>query len=125
MRRELDEALVRDFPRLYRDRHGDVRQSAMPFGFECGNGWEPLIRRLSARLGPDVVATQVKEKWGGLRFYVDGATDADHAAIDAAERESYVTCEECGEAGRERNDGWIKTLCDPCASGGSLPPDRS
>jgi hypothetical protein len=111
MRPELDVALVRDFPRLYRDRMCD--------GFATGDGWEPLIRRLSEKLEPiaretGLHALQVKEKFGGLRFYV--SADGVRAAIEAAEEESFQTCEHCGAAGstREYGGGWLITLCDVC-----------
>lgn len=123
MRKELDEALVRDFPSLYRDRHGDMRRTCMVWGFP-GDGWEPIIRRLSEKLEPmGVIATQVKEKFGGLRFYIDQGTDEAYAAIDEAERESYRTCEECGQPGKPRQGGWIVTVCDLHAEGNPPHPD--
>lgn len=50
MKHELDEALCRDFPLLYRDRHGDMRNTCMVWGFSCGDGWEPIIREASEKL---------------------------------------------------------------------------
>jgi FAD/FMN-containing dehydrogenase len=71
--RYLDAALVRDFPKLFTDRNIGPRYTAMCWGFDCGDGWEPIIRRLSAKLErAGVVAVQVKEKFGGLRFYIQG-----------------------------------------------------
>jgi hypothetical protein len=62
------------------------------------------------------VISYVKEKYGTLRFYVFGATDADYISIDFAEALSSVTCEECGSPGeRDSNTrGWIKTRCKKC-----------
>lgn len=57
------------------------------------------------------IATQVKEKFGGLRFYVSGASDKQYNYISFAESMSYRTCEECGAQGRLYTDGWHKTLC--------------
>lgn len=54
---------------------------------------------------------QVKEKFGGLRFYVADATPEQYAAIEFAEQLSVRTCEECGQIGRQRSTGWIQTLC--------------
>ena len=59
-----------------------------------------------------VVAVQVKEKLAGLRFYVDGASDADLAVINFAESMSCHTCEVCGNPGRMRGRDWYKTVCD-------------
>jgi len=50
MKKELDEKLVKDFPNLYCDRYGDMRYSAMVWGFDHLNGWEPTIRELSEKL---------------------------------------------------------------------------
>jgi len=58
------------------------------------------------------VASQVKEKFGGLRFYVQAATDIHYNYISFAESMSYRTCEECGAVGKTYTDGWYKTLCD-------------
>ena len=58
------------------------------------------------------VAVQVKEKFGGLRFYVQAATDKHHQYINFAESMSYRTCEECGAPGKTYTDGWHMTLCD-------------
>ncbi len=77
-------------------------------------GWVPLVERLVARLiklGWNRRLAQVKEKFGGLRFYVDDASDEVHAAIDRAERRSYRTCEVCGARGRLMGDGALGTRC--------------
>jgi hypothetical protein len=63
------------------------------------------------------VAVQVKEKFGGLRFYVTGGTDAQHTMIEFAENMSYRICEDCGTTkdAKCRRQGWHRTLCVPCA----------
>ena len=58
------------------------------------------------------VAVQVKEKFGGLRFYVQAATDKHYNYISFAESMSYRTCEQCGAPGKRYSMGWHKTLCD-------------
>ena len=58
------------------------------------------------------VAVQVKEKFGGLRFYVQSATDKHYSYISFAESMSYRTCEECGAPGKRYTNGWHRTLCD-------------
>lgn len=59
-------------------------------------------------------AAQVKEKFGGLRFYMTSANDEIRELVSEAEALSYKTCEECGEPGEERDTRWIRTLCDHC-----------
>ena len=58
------------------------------------------------------VASQVKEKFGGLRFYVDRATEEHYNYINFAESMSYRTCEVCGNPGKRYTDGWHQVLCD-------------
>ncbi len=93
-------------------------------GFDCGDGWFALLDELSVKLevinnssdNPKAIATQVKEKFGGLRFYVESGTDEIYALIDEAESASRHTCEECGEKGILRQGVWMRTLCDICNS---------
>lgn len=61
-----------------------------------------------------VVAVQVKEKFGGLRFYYNGGSEYVDGLVAMAEAISYVTCERCGKVGKPNNSGWIVTLCDDC-----------
>jgi hypothetical protein len=61
---------------------------------------------------PQTVVAQVKEKFGGLRFYYEGGDEAVAGMVRMAEAWAEHTCEECGKPGQSRTDGWIKTLCD-------------
>ena len=85
-------------------------------GFFCvGNGWFGLIKSLIEdlnELGWDKQTCQVKEKFGGLRFYINSGTSDIHRRILQAETDSYTICEKCGEPGKIRNNGWYLTLCD-------------
>lgn len=58
MKPDLDAALCRDFPLLCLDRNASMQESCFHFGFTCGDGWEPLIRRLCNKLEPMVQALQ-------------------------------------------------------------------
>lgn len=62
------------------------------------------------------VASQVKEKFGGLRFYVNGATEKHWNYITFAESMSYRTCEVCGKPGTYYPFGWHHVACDDHAS---------
>jgi hypothetical protein len=59
-------------------------------------------------------ASQVKQKYGGLRFYLTCGTNEINNLINEAEELACKTCEECGSPGEERGGGWINTLCDNC-----------
>jgi hypothetical protein len=76
-----------------------------------GPGWASLIDAIYDRLPEDAFIYQVKEKWGGLRFYVDGTMEL-LDFIDEMEDQSLNICEVCGRPGKPRKGGWVKTLCD-------------
>jgi hypothetical protein len=61
---------------------------------------------------PQVVVEQIKEKFGGLRFYYQGGDDHTSGVVDMAESWAGKTCETCGSMGERRSGGWIRTLCD-------------
>jgi len=64
---------------------------------------------------PHPKASQVKEKFGGLRFYMSCGTDEMFDLIDEADTASYKICEECASGDATQNDvGWIRTLCESC-----------
>jgi hypothetical protein len=55
---------------------------------------------------------QIKEKFGGLRFYYQGGNDEISGMVRMAELWAGHTCETCGDKGHRRDGGWIRTLCD-------------
>lgn len=61
---------------------------------------------------PQVVATQVKEKFGGLRFYYTGGDRYISGMAILAENLAERTCEVCGAPGKLREGSWIVTRCD-------------
>lgn len=149
MNDEFDKQLVKDFPILYRDRNASMQTTCMCWGFCVGDGWYDLILTLSefiqARMdatkyskdgdiksGIICVADQVKEKFGGLRFYyhierdpsvkdidedfTKEMTNEIEGAVGLASRLSYLICENCGCPGKSSDDGWISVRCEPCKS---------
>lgn len=63
-------------------------------------------------LVPQVVVTQVKEKFGTLRFYYAGGDRFIDGLVSMAEEMSSITCEICGSPGELRGKGWLYTACD-------------
>ena len=84
--------------------------------FQVSLGWNLIIKNLIQdliKLGWNKEVIQVKEKFGGLRFYINEGTDEIHQRIGQAELESMKTCEITGKLGKIRTDiGWHRTLCD-------------
>jgi len=119
---ELDNKLCKEFPLLYADRRASMQETCMCWGFDVGDGWYKLIYELSSKLepllrqlnDPLIKASQVKEKFATLRFYMTTQTDEMDDLINEAEDKSAVTCETCGEKGSLRNKGWYSTRCDKC-----------
>jgi len=64
---------------------------------------------------PIVQLDQVKEKFGGLRFYITGGNEYIDGMIRFAEEMSYKTCELCGSTEKiGYTRGWIITVCKKC-----------
>jgi len=129
MTRELEAKLIKKYPKILVDIYGDPRQTCMAFGAECGDGWYDLLDDCMNKIqylcdlwstnGKEVqvVANQVKEKFGTLRFYISlhGANEIENNIIDdiisEAERKSEHTCEVTGEHGEPcKKGGWRRTL---------------
>lgn len=104
--------------------------------FECDDGWGPLISELEVKLkilSPGYRPSQVKEKFGGLRYYAwpaegdEETSEAFFALIRDAEARSYEICECCGRPGQllaRGGRGWYKTLCPRCAEQLGFEPER-
>lgn len=120
MNEKLAEQLCQKYPNLYRGRHSKTVHTLMGRGFECGDGWYTLIDVVSELLtkhSPETYAVQVKEKFGGLRFYHNGRDDYTFGIEMTAGTLSSYICEICGAPGiLHDNDGWWSTRCDKHAS---------
>lgn len=122
MNKENTLKLLNDFPNLYEEFYKPMTETCMCWGFEHGDGWFDIVYDLSKKLteiAPDCRAVQVKEKFGGLRFYTGGIKNEIRSTvydlIDEAERMSYNTCEKCGSTDNvTQTEGWIYTLCPKC-----------
>jgi hypothetical protein len=125
MKQELDEYLCKVFPKIFAQRNLPMQETAMCWGFECGDGWFNIINQLCQNIQhhidwknkkeevvAQVVVSQVKEKYGTLRFYYSGGDDTIDGMVSMAESMSGVTCEQCGNIGESNNGGWITTLCE-------------
>ncbi|MCK9544159.1 MAG: hypothetical protein M0R03_19240 [Novosphingobium sp.] len=124
----LDKQLCDKYPKIFVQRNLQPDQTAMCWGFECGDGWYWLIDSLCNQLQwdidhnryPQIEAVQVKEKFGGLRFYVSGCNENQSGSIEFAELLSSTICEKCGQPGATQTEtGWIQTLCDKCKDEGN------
>jgi hypothetical protein len=121
VRKSLQDALYRAYPALFCQKHLPPEERGMGSGIECGDGWYGILDGLCDVLTshgrqpghPSIVATQVKEKFGDLRFYVHGNCAWCRGAIRFASAISRHVCEETGRPGvlmvRARS---LKTLAE-------------
>ena len=127
---EFVKKLETKYPEMFANPYGGVAVS---------EGWWPIIESLCGQISSyskwknstrasllrnnpydheipseveQVVVAQIKEKFGGLRFYYDGGDEHISGMVRMAESWASHTCEECGKPGRSREGGWIRTLCD-------------
>jgi hypothetical protein len=106
------------YPKMFAEPYG---------GFAIGEGWWAIIESLCANIQihtdwwnknrenrpvvEQVVVEQIKEKFGGLRFYYQGGDDQISGMVRMAESWASHACEECGAPGTLGGKGWIRTLC--------------
>ena len=110
MKHEIVDLLWNDYPKIFSGK-------AYP---ECGDGWYDLIDSLCHTIQNNIdlhkteqfVCTQIKEKFGGIRFYGGPADGEIYDIIDFAEAHSFKVCERCGNRGELRGgSGWLYTSC--------------
>jgi len=117
MDQELEDALFRDFPLTYK-----ICKS-----INCGNGWEPAIRKFSSKLEeiiaampaeeqPKYYVRRIKSKRAMLHFHLDYENSEISTLIKEAYKQTESACEDCGEPGKERvnSSGWVTIECDTC-----------
>lgn len=122
MNEALNNAIIAKYPKMF-TKHKN-------FGFpeiSCNDGWYNIIEQLCRQIDwylsepanftnkstpAQVVVSQVKEKFGGLRFYYAGGDDYIYGLVAMAEGIASCTCETCGAPGKLLRTGWIRVLCE-------------
>jgi hypothetical protein len=92
--------------------------------FETLEGWDLLIEKLSQiiqdhlqeipeELRDQIYFTQIKQKFGFLRAYLNHSTPYIRGAVMMAVYASTTVCEKCGNAATIHNiNNWFTTLCE-------------
>jgi hypothetical protein len=115
----FEKSMHEKYPKMFAQPYG---------GFAVSEGWWLIIERLCAKIQhyidwqnknhekhpvvEQVVVLQIKEKFGGLRFYYSGGDEQVYGMVRMAESWASNSCETCGNRGVSRSGGWIRTLCD-------------
>lgn len=138
--KEFEKLMFEKFKEIFQDHSKPMSQTCMCWGLSVGIGWAPLLYKVCSQLdvirkvsGIFPIADQVKEKFGGLRFYyhiaspvsrVNDEEDKDEAIwigliediINKAEKDSYRICGSCGKFVRHKRIdlGWVYDQCSTC-----------
>lgn len=142
MKEQLEQQLYEKYPKIFRQKDLPMNQTCMCWGISCKDGWYQIIDDLchciqshcksleqnlewdkksgkNLNVKPEdlqIEAVQVKQKFGGLRFYTNHSDEYTNALISFASYLSYRTCEQCGSRDRvkQTDGGWIEPLCKSC-----------
>lgn len=130
MKKITTKEIIAKYPKIFQDYVGNPGQC----NWDVPDGWLPIIdtmcgamqnyidnvRRYSNGFSgpqspPQVTCTQMKEKFGGLRFYTNGGDDEIEGMIKMAEYMCDNTCEVCGtHENLGYTTGWISVRCETC-----------
>lgn len=124
------EELINKYPKIFQDYPGNpgrINWQGLPDGWVhvidklCGSIQEYVDTTTKYRGGvaekiEQVTCVQMKEKYGGLRFYTNGNDDEVEGMIRMAEYICDHTCQDCGsDQDLGRTTGWVSVLCRSCA----------
>ena len=126
MKQELQDKLFKKYPKIFRQKDLPMTHTCMCWGICVGDGWyhilDVLCHGIQHRIEwksktknsiQQVEATQVKEKWGGLRFYYEGGDDYIRGMVAMAEGLSIISCTQCGRPTERTIRSWMK-ICSTC-----------
>lgn len=134
MKKMTTENLIQKYPKIFEQYEGNP---GMVNWYGVPQGWLSIIDLLCGSIQnyidgssvwskeqekfvspPQVTCVQMKEKYGGLRFYTNGHNDIVEGMIQMAEYLCDNTCQDCGsteDVGTTK--GWVSTLCRTCVIG--------
>lgn len=126
------EQLIQKYPKIFKQYEGNP---GMVNWYGVPQGWLSIIDKLCGAIQsyvdnttryingnptnpPQPTLTQMKEKFGGLRFYMEDSDDYVEGMIRMAEYMCDNTCQDCGtEENLGVTSGWISVLCRNCVIG--------
>lgn len=124
--------LIQKYPKIFQDYEGNPDQCNW---LDLPKGWIPVVDKLCGSIqsyidntvrytkegpkGPEqITCVQMKEKFGGLRFYTNGHDDKIDGMITMAEYMCSNTCQICGsEQDLGVTSHWVSVLCRTCVIG--------
>jgi hypothetical protein len=143
-REEYDQYMCKKYPDIFRERNLPMSQTCMCWSFCINKGWYYILDNLCEKLesisrltGIKTYFIQIKEKFGGARFY--HSSDIIDCKMSPSDKEFWYeiiddlisTTEEscsyiCAECGGYREKmitigSWVYDICEPCFR--KLKPD--
>jgi len=135
--KEFDEYMCRTYPEMFCERNLPMSETCMCWGFCIGPGWYNALDTLCHNLELiqkqtyiHVIFTQIKEKFGGARFYhridttqcvlnnqdIQSWTNIIDDCISRAEAACDHICASCGKDKYDmiNINGWPYDICKDC-----------
>jgi hypothetical protein len=125
--RQLRKALIEEYPYLQPRKvptgevHPDYDYQYIVGEYDLPEGWMKLFLQCCEDIKEPLIKAgqfktfrfmQVKEKYGQMRLYTDGAPEAVHSILDKYEFLSEQVCSVCGKPATAMTRGWICPYCD-------------
>jgi len=127
MKSELQNKLLQKYPKIFRQKNLSMKETCMCWGIATPDSWYDILdnlcnviqKKVNEKGYHQVEATQVKEKFGYLRFYTNFCYDDIEDEINKAERETKEICALCGSKENIKcpKGWWIIYLCHLCRKG--------
>jgi hypothetical protein len=126
MKKELEQVLFTRYPKLFCQHNKSMTETSMCWGIQCEDGWFDLINSMCRMLQfhidnnghKQIEFTTIKEKFGTLSVYHQGADNYLEGVIAMVENMSYNVCEQCGTwdetVANKRTNGRYQILCKSC-----------
>jgi hypothetical protein len=120
MRKELEQKLIEKYPEMFKM----TPNYPIIYGIECLDGWFDLLDILLGDIqnylkhseNKSFEIFQIKQKFGGLRFYYENGDKVIDGIVRFAETMSLYICEICGtNQNLGKTSGWIIICCEDCS----------
>jgi len=85
---ELDEALCSKYPKIFKNRHGDMKETLMCWGFECGDGWYNVLDSLCGNIQHHIDWKEKQRQWA-ITFNSKAAPEELREVPDAIDRKIW------------------------------------
>lgn len=133
-RDEYDKYMCKTYPDFFKDRNKPMNVTCMCWGFDIGKGWYSTLDEVCRKLteikkvsGIDFAFDQIKEKYGGGRFYFHASKvneknetwyNIAESIVSQAELDVDCICADCAESYYEKIiiGGWFYDICPKCFS---------